>query len=250
MAFEKTVPEWNAAGTEPPSSLKASGFSAGYKPPADYFNWFWHAVSQCLKELQEMTPEDIGVTPANIGALAVDGSNHMTTDLHINKPDYTQIFMRETNTNGHARLQLNGGGLMIDSAPNADDMNNRRYIMLYSDPNTPLAASVRLVDMVNGDKFWHTLYGTHNKPTKKVSITFSTSWTASGSNYTQTVTVSGGEANSLVALQPTAAQIVTLQNAGVTALVVDNNNGTFTATAVGAKPTAAMTIQATLTEVG
>lgn len=52
MAFEKVVPEWNAAGTEPPSSLKTSGFQAGYKPPAPYFNWFWHSVSQCLTELQ------------------------------------------------------------------------------------------------------------------------------------------------------------------------------------------------------
>lgn len=83
----------------------------------------------------------------------------------------------------------------------------------------------------------------------KVSIPFSATWTASGSNYTQTVTVSGGTANSLVSLQPTAAQIVALQEAGVTALMVDNNNGTFTATAVGAKPTAAMTIQAILMEV-
>ena len=48
MAFEKKVPDWNAAGTEPPESLKESGFTAGYKPPAAYFNWFWNAVSRFL----------------------------------------------------------------------------------------------------------------------------------------------------------------------------------------------------------
>lgn len=53
MAFEKVVPVWNAAGTEPPDTLKNTGFQVGYKPPADYFNWFWHNVSQCLAELQE-----------------------------------------------------------------------------------------------------------------------------------------------------------------------------------------------------
>ena len=52
MNFEKTVPEWNAQGAEPPSSLKTSGFQAGYKPPASYFNWFWSKVSACLTELQ------------------------------------------------------------------------------------------------------------------------------------------------------------------------------------------------------
>lgn len=52
MKFDKTVPDWEAQGAEPPSSLKTSGFSAGYKPPAAYFNWFWSKVSACLKELQ------------------------------------------------------------------------------------------------------------------------------------------------------------------------------------------------------
>lgn len=52
MKFEKTPPTWNAEGSEPPSSLKTSGFQSGYKPPAAYFNWFWNKVSACLTELQ------------------------------------------------------------------------------------------------------------------------------------------------------------------------------------------------------
>lgn len=52
MDFEKNVPEWQAQGTEPPASLKESGFQAGYKPPAAYFNWFWHGVSACLTEIR------------------------------------------------------------------------------------------------------------------------------------------------------------------------------------------------------
>lgn len=51
---EKKVPIWNATGSEPPQSLKNSGFAAGYKPPASYFNWFWHGVSECLIELQNI----------------------------------------------------------------------------------------------------------------------------------------------------------------------------------------------------
>lgn len=53
MAFVKKTPEWKAQGSEPPESLKTSGFEVGYKPPADYFNWFWHTVSEALTELQE-----------------------------------------------------------------------------------------------------------------------------------------------------------------------------------------------------
>lgn len=87
-------------------------------------------------------------------------------------------------------------------------------------------------------------------PPKTVSITLTASaWTEGTEAYQQTVTVSGGTTNSLIALQPTVAQIVALQDDGVTALVVDNNNGTFIAKALGAAPSANMTIQATITEV-
>ena len=69
MAFENKAPEWNAAGIEPPASLKNSGFTEGYKPPAPYFNWFWYAVSKCLAELQSMTPEDIGALSKEGGTI-------------------------------------------------------------------------------------------------------------------------------------------------------------------------------------
>lgn len=65
MAFEKTPPTWSAAGSEPPSSLKTSGWQAGQKPAAAYFNWFWYNVCQCLEELYGMTPEDISAAAAS-----------------------------------------------------------------------------------------------------------------------------------------------------------------------------------------
>lgn len=82
------------------------------------------------------------------------------------------------------------------------------------------------------------------------SISLSASWSGAASPYTQTVTVSGATvtANSKVDLQPTAAQIAALIAAGVTGLVIENNNGTLTAYAVGAA-TGAMTVQCTVTEV-
>ena len=84
----------------------------------------------------------------------------------------------------------------------------------------------------------------------KVSITFAAaSWAQGEEAFEQTVTVAGGTANSLIALQPTVAQIVALQGDGVAALMVDNDSGTFIARAVAAAPSADMTIQATVTEV-
>jgi hypothetical protein len=84
-----------------------------------------------------------------------------------------------------------------------------------------------------------------------VSITFSASaWVQGDEAFEQTVSVAGGTANSLVALQPTISQMLALQTDGVAALVVDNNNGVFVAKSLAAAPSADITMQATLTEVG
>lgn len=86
--------------------------------------------------------------------------------------------------------------------------------------------------------------------TPRVDIRFETSkWAQVDVGYKQTVTVAGGNANTLVALQPSPGQVVLLAEQGVLALMVNNDNGTFYAYAVGEKPTEDMTIQATLTEV-
>lgn len=53
----RQVPDWGNAGVEPDSELKKSGFKAGYKPPAAYFNWFFNRISLAVKELQGATNE-------------------------------------------------------------------------------------------------------------------------------------------------------------------------------------------------
>lgn len=53
VTFERKVPEWQAEGNEPPAERKASGFTAGYKPPAGYFNWFWNGMYRAVSEIQQ-----------------------------------------------------------------------------------------------------------------------------------------------------------------------------------------------------
>lgn len=74
-------------------------------------------------------------------------------------------------------------------------------------------------------------------------------WTESDAGYTQTVTVAGGNDNTLVSLQPSAGQLYLMMEDGVAAIMVNNLNGAFVASVVGEAPTTDMTIQATLTEV-
>lgn len=54
MQFKNTPPKWDAAGTEPSAELQEKGFTAGYKPPAPYFNWLFNKTTACLKELQDI----------------------------------------------------------------------------------------------------------------------------------------------------------------------------------------------------
>lgn len=84
---------------------------------------------------------------------------------------------------------------------------------------------------------------------KTASITLPVaSWSGSASPYSQTVSVSGATAKSRIDLNPSAAVLAAAMEGGY-GLVIGNNNGTVTAYAVGAKPTAAITVQVSITEV-
>lgn len=53
LTFENETPEWENVGVEPPSTLKSDGFLAGYKPPADYFNWFFNRIYKAVQEIKD-----------------------------------------------------------------------------------------------------------------------------------------------------------------------------------------------------
>ena len=67
--------------------------------------------------------------------------------------------------------------------------------------------------------------------------------------YSQTITIQGGTANTKVDLQVNVSVINQMQTDKVTALYVVNNDGVFSAVAVGNAPTALLTVQYTRYEV-
>ena len=73
-------------------------------------------------------------------------------------------------------------------------------------------------------------------------------WAGDAQPWSQVVTVNTVTANSKLDLQPTAQQIVSLQNSETT-LMASNDGGTVTFWAIGTKPTESYTMQVLLTEV-
>ena len=82
------------------------------------------------------------------------------------------------------------------------------------------------------------------------SLSLTASWEDHETYFTQALTFAGMPANGTVDLQPDYATINQLLDDGVTSLYVENTDGVLTAYATGAAPTAALTIQCTITEVG
>lgn len=82
------------------------------------------------------------------------------------------------------------------------------------------------------------------------SITLTAAGWSTEEPYSQAAALAGLTAGSLVALHPTATQLMALQEAGVTALTAANANGTLTVYALGAAPAADLTLQITITATG
>lgn len=78
MIWNKKLPEWRASGTEPPESLKEEGFTAGYKPPAPYFNWLFHTIYEAVQEIRNALKE-VAVT-GKAADLQEDSEHRLVSD--------------------------------------------------------------------------------------------------------------------------------------------------------------------------
>lgn len=84
----------------------------------------------------------------------------------------------------------------------------------------------------------------------KGSVTLTVAgWAADGDDWKQPVTITGGAAGKQVDLEADKTAIKQMLEDGTNALYIANENGTFTAHAVGEKPTVALTLQTTMYDV-
>ncbi len=277
MEFEKKVPEWAAQGTEPPASLKSTGFQAGQKPPAAYFNWFWNAVSACLTELQAK----LGFVQRNAAlpiaeAVSTDGIAYTATVEGVTELYNGLTITVIPNMNSASKtitLNVNGLGAKMVRVPlsfNNAAMTTPRLDTYYSE-GRPLTLQYD-AEYLAGDGIWKTvgkertsaqdLYGTvpiesggtdattAEDAREKLGITpanigavsmrtATALLSASGwSNKQQTVSVSGVTANNVVIVTPAPGSHTEYNGCAVRCTAQDSGKLTFTCTNV---PTSALT---------
>ena len=106
MTFINTPPDWKAEGREPPVELKKKGFQSGYKPPAEYFNWFWNITGKCLAEIQNII-HDVDVKKANLdesGKLAQSEIPNIDCGIWDSDP----IAAHNANESAHINMAIDG----------------------------------------------------------------------------------------------------------------------------------------------
>ena len=89
-----------------------------------------------------------------------------------------------------------------------------------------------------------------NTPLRRIANVslLASKWQGSASPYSQVVTIADITANDQVDLTPSVEQLVIFHHKDL-AFVTENENGVVTVYAIGEKPTANYTMQATITEV-
>lgn len=81
------------------------------------------------------------------------------------------------------------------------------------------------------------------------TITLTTGGWNNSEPYEQSVSITGTTANSMIDIQPDATAISQLASDNVKAIWVENDNGTIKVKTIGAKPTTAISLQCSITEV-
>ncbi len=104
---------WNAEGSEPSENLKENGFQAGYKPPADTFNYFLHREQECIEQLQEEADKSKLQLNIRVNAESTDGVEYYATVDGIEQLETGMVMSfipNMTSTSKSPTLNINGLG--------------------------------------------------------------------------------------------------------------------------------------------
>lgn len=159
----------------------------------------------------------------------------------ITKPSKGEIIVYDTDDNySYERIKIGNGVSLVKDLPFVIEKSQTVYV----GPEEPTDPNIKVWINTSED-------GTGVIPVlpRISTITlYADSWTGAANPYSQPVSINTVTSATKIDLQPTAQQIVALQNADI-ALMAENNGGTVTIYALGGKPSVDYTMQVLLTEV-
>lgn len=161
MEFTNTPPDWNVEGVEPTNDIKSTGFKMGYKPPAQYFNWFWTKVSKCIAELQvklsSVKNEQVGVKNSVNGEIFNDYENNVASGnystasgKHTSATGESQFVVGQYNKDDTDALFIVGNGESVSNKSNAMSVSSNGVLNAVSISTPTIAVSNNIV--INGRK--------------------------------------------------------------------------------------------------
>ena len=194
-------------------------------------------------------------TPAFGGAVTISQISQDNTG-QISATDRTITIPSTTATTGASGLMSSGDKTKLEGIATGAEVNQNAFSNVVVGATTIEAdTKTDTLTIVAGNNIALTPDASTDtltiaSPIYTDSITTTTTWSGNDP-YTQTVTVSSYTitSNSKVDIQPDSTAIAQLIADGVTGLYVSNTSGTLTMYAIGAAPTAALTLQVTITEV-
>ena len=176
-------------------------------------------------------------------------------DLVINKVESNEVFeymMAHDLINEDELYLVQGDGstdvptdIVIDSefsSISENPVQNKVITTAINNLNT-LVGNTNVSDQIS-----NAISGKADMPKLTNVNILAASWSGDSNPWYQVIDVNGVTANSKIDLQPTAIQIVELQNDDI-AFMAENNDGIVTIYAIGDKPTKDYTMQALITEV-
>jgi hypothetical protein len=152
-------------------------------------------------------------------------------------------------THSYERIKIGDGSKNVNALPFVDDDLKTELLTQINDVDDKVdAVSVLVGDKKVSEQINTAIANKADAPKLTNVSMLASSWIGESNPWSQVVTINGVTDNSKIDLQPTALQIVELQDNDI-ALIAENTNGIVTIYALGSKPTKDYTMQALITEV-
>ena len=157
-------------------------------------------------------------TAADVGAVALDGSNYMTGNLSVQKASPI-VILKDTSTEGETRTIHAGHGYAVQVVNKTGDYSTRRQLSIYdSADKANVADALQLFDIVGGKNTPYTVLHTGNMSANGVAKIETGSYVGTGGSG------AGAKTSITTSFKPKFVYVVSANDAWYDDFSYDSNN--------------------------